>query len=146
MHISVWVITPVDDLMELGRAFREAERIAGLFQENNFRTGNPDLDIMPPLHHDHRTVGGRWNGDMATPAGGNWSTGLEAAARPNEVMPRAVITPEGYNCIRHEEDGLEDIRRTLLHWPDNVVILQDWHYWGNGNEGELHTRRSKPTG
>ena len=128
MHISVWIITPVDDMKELGRAFREAEKLAGTFHESNFRTGNPDRDIMPPLRHDWYEVGGHWNGDMETPAGGNHSTGKEAATRPEEVMPRAIITPAGYSSIRNGEDDLEEIRRALLNWPENIVVIQDWHY------------------
>ena len=83
---------------------------------------------MPPIRYDYRRVGGRYEGDLGTPGSGNWATGEMAAARPKEVLPRAVITPQGYSVLREDDDEGEDMRRVLLNWPENVVILHNWHY------------------
>ena len=128
-HISVWIITDVNSAEELGRTFREAERTAGAFHERNFKTHDPGGEIMPPLHQDWRQVGGRYSGNLETPGGSNWAKGEAAAARPTEAMPKAVITPQTYNVLRESaEDDAEEMRRVLLHWPDNIVVLHDWHY------------------
>ena len=128
-HISVWIITDVNSAEELGRAFQEAEKTAGAFHERNFKTHDPGGEIMPPLHQDGHQVGGRYSGDLETPGGGNWATGEAAAAQPTEAMPKAIITPQAYNVVREStEDDTEEMRRVLLHWPDNIVVLHDWHY------------------
>jgi hypothetical protein len=66
MHLPVWIITGVTDPMELGRAFREAERLAEPFRESNIRDGrDPDREILPPVRWDWQRTGGRWDADIS---------------------------------------------------------------------------------
>ena len=52
----------------------------------------------------------------------NHATGEEAAAVPGEAMPRVVIAPNGYPAVRDARDDPEELRRVLLHWPQNIVV------------------------
>ena len=128
MHIPVWIITPVTDAHELGKAFRKADQLAGMFSESNFKMDDRNEGVMPPLRNDGRETGGRWNEQVDPGPGNNWAFGKDTASRPDHLMPRAVITPEGYAALRYGLDETEEIRRALLHWPGNIVIAQDWHY------------------
>ena len=129
MHQSIWVITNVTDLRELGAAFRDAERIVQPFREENFENGkDPDAPVYPPIRWDHFQTGGRWNGDVSMGDQFNHATGEQAAAVTSAGMPNAVISPLGYQVRRENGESPEELRRVLLHWPQNVVVAQDWHY------------------
>ena len=125
MHLSVWIITTVQDPGELEQALEKAEKTADLFHERNLPGRN---NARPPLQHDWRETGGRYSEDLKGPWGENWATGETAASRHREMMPKAVISPQGYPIILGtKEENSEEMRRVLLHWPQNMVIVQDWH-------------------
>ena len=129
MHLPVWIITGVTDPMELGRAFQEAEQLAEPFRESNINPGtDPDNETLAPVSWDWKRTGGRYDAEISMGDALNHATGEEAAAVPGEAMPRVVIAPNGYPAVRDARDDPEDLRRVLLHWPQNIVVAQDWHY------------------
>ncbi len=128
MHIAVWIITPTTRPEDLDLAFREAEKITDAFHERNFSKPDPEADIMPPLRNDWAVTGNRYQVDLDPGPGNNWAFGKNAAVLPDNVIPKAVITPEGYAALQSGPEEYGEIRRVLLHLPDNIVVVQDWYY------------------
>ena len=138
MHQAVWVITSKTqgEMEDALRTERTAEKFAAELEEESdritahfFEDDVKELegDIAPPIEFDGKEIGGRWNNTIDPEAERNYATGRRAAERPNNQLPRAVISPEGRYIMVSSQEEIQEIRRVLLHWPDNVVVSEDWH-------------------
>ena len=139
MHIPVWIITPITDAHELGKAFRKAEELAGMFSEGNFKMDDRNEGLMPPLRNDWRKTGGRWNEEVDPGPGNNWAFGKDAASRPDHMMPRAVITPEGVRRVakragrdRGDPEDAASLARQHRDRPGLALLTEEWTRAGPG--------------
>ena len=51
----------------------------------------------------------------------------ECGRETQQPTPRGVITPETRYIMVNSQEEIQEIRRVLLHWPDNVAVSEDWH-------------------
>ena len=138
MHYAVWVITTrTETEMEGAKARDETEefldelreessRITAHFYEEEIQL--EEGDPYPTLTFDWKKTGGRWDGTI-DPGDvlANYTLCRDAAENSNENLPKAVVTPEGRYVFVSEFEEKPELRRLLRHWPDNVVLSEDWH-------------------
>ena len=137
MHQRIWVITnttiqqiqdahPTEAQAMVKAAIQESRRIISHFEEESC-TAN--TESRPPLRFDYLQVGDQWADTMPAPHGlDNWAQARDAARLPEEHMPYAVISPQGYASVASNAEDKPEIRRVLNHWPDQIVVTQDWHH------------------
>ena len=134
MHITVWVITnlkePDTDGMPTADILPALENQSRDITQHLSEHELPD-SCYPPIHFDYRRTLNTFTHDGSAQnqtAGPPYATGAEAAKLENSRLPKAIITPEGRYIYISDEEERSEIRRAALHWPENLILAEDWHY------------------
>lgn len=135
MHYNVWIITsktardfgPATSPEDVRKELEEdAERICEHLYEHNLH--RQQGETFPPLYYDWKETGGRWYGNISPETEEpNYAASRAAAEHHDADLPRAVVTPGGRYALVSNFEEKPELRRVLLHWPDNIVLAQDWH-------------------